>query len=266
MRPLLSLTSALVLSASFACAADVSISLTLATTPKNDDEIRMSGDDLTYPNPGYLAELLQGAGKRCQIDVKLTFMPWQRALLEVKNGGLDGAFSSSYTPERAAYAAYPLTSQGLPDRDRALKDYSYSLYTKKGAEPQWDGQSFQGGKPQKVAVERGASIIPRLEELGLAYVEIADNTTMLRMLANDRVPAAIMVTWAADAILVGSAELARTVTKNHPPIEEKVGYVVLSQHFQASHQQPAECFWNAARDIRGSAEHAARVAFYRDNK
>lgn len=266
MRRLLYMTFGIAASVSLAYAADEPVSMVLVTTPKHDDEIRMSADGLASPNPGYHAELLQNAGKRCRIEVELRFAPWQRALLEVKNGGIDGAFSASYAPDRATYSAYPLTRQGLPDRSRALKDYSYSLYTQMGSNLRWDGQTLHSSDPQKIAVERGASIIPKLTELGITYVEIADNTTMLRMLANDRVTAAVLMTSAADAIIASSPELVRTIQKRQIPIEEKIGYVVLSQHFQARHPQLAECFWDAIRDIRGSDTYAARIQFYHDNR
>ncbi|MBI2240400.1 MAG: transporter substrate-binding domain-containing protein [Magnetospirillum gryphiswaldense] len=263
---LLGMTFGAALAASLAYADDAPVSMVLMTTPKNDDEIRMIDNRLMSPHPGYHAELLQDAGKRCHLNVQLRFAPWQRALLEVKNGNTDGAFSASYDTERAAYGAYPLTAKGQPDRNRALKDYSYSLYAPISSLTQWDGLAFRSTNAQKVAVERGASIIPKLNELGIDHVEIADNTTMLRMLANNRVAAAVLMTSAADAILAESPELASMVQKHQPPIEEKVGYVILSRHFQARYPQHAECFWNTIAAIRGSAAYAARIEFYRDNK
>ncbi|MBX9633658.1 MAG: transporter substrate-binding domain-containing protein [Magnetospirillum sp.] len=230
------------------------------TTSKSTPELRVTDRGLAAVRPGYQAELIVEAGRRCGADIEFQFVPWQRALLLVKNGGADGAFSSSYDDERAAYAAYPM-ADGKPDSSRALKGYSYSLYAQRDGGPNWDGRSI-GGADRIVAVERGSSIIPRITELGLSYVEVADNLTMLRMVAGKRVGAAAMITSVADAMLADSQDLAASVTKREPMIESKFGYVMLSKSFYASHQGVAECFWTAIREIRATPQHAELIRSY----
>ena len=237
------------------------VPMVLATTPKYTDEIRVVDGNLATARPGHHAELMQDAGKRCGAAITFRFLPWQRALLEVRNGDIDGAFSASYDPERATYGAYPL-ADGKPDPSRALKGYSYSLYVRHDSGLNWDGRTV-GGAELPIAVERGASIIPRVRDLGLASVEIADNTTMLRMVAGGgRVAAAALITPAADAILDKTPELRATVVKLEPPLEDKFGYVMLSKPFQGRHPALAECFWTMLRDIRQTPEHAERVKSY----
>ncbi|MCA1909043.1 MAG: transporter substrate-binding domain-containing protein [Magnetospirillum sp.] len=237
------------------------VQMVLATTPKYTDEIRAVDGSLAANRPGHHAELMLQAGKQCGATLTFRFLPWQRALLEVKNGDIDGAFSSSYTPERATYGVYPL-ADGKPDPTRALKGYSYSLYVRYDARLDQDSHAITG-PDRTVAVERGASVIPRLRDQGLIPVEIADNTTMLRMVAaGGRVAAAALMTEAADAILDTTPDLRNMIVKVEPPLEDKFGYVMLSKQFHSRHPAMSECFWTAMRDIRQTAEHAERIKSY----
>lgn len=249
-----------VLAAAPAPAAETSVRMVLTTTPKFTDEMRVVDGNLVEGRPGHQAQLLVQAGKRCGAAVEFRFVPWQRALLQVKNGDADGAFSASYDDERATYGAYPMAN-GKPDTTRALKGYSYSLYGLRDSGPTWDGRVVGGGDVT-VAVERGASIIPRITELGLSHVEVADNATMLRMVAGKRVAAAAIMTAIADSMLAEFPDLGALVSKREPPIEEKFGYVMLSKQFHAAHQGVAECFWSAIRSIRATPQHAELVRSY----
>jgi len=243
-----------------AAAMPAAVPMVLLTTPKHTDEMR-SVDGILAPNrPGHQAELILEAGKRCGAAVEFRFVPWQRALLLVKNGDADGVFSSSYDAERASYGAYPMAGD-KPDVTRALKSYSYSLYVPLDSTVAWDNGPAAGPRPT-IAVERGSSVIPRLTELGLSYVEVSDNATMLRMVAGKRVAAAAIITSIADRLLGESRDLATAIRKREPAIEEKFGYVMLSKHFQARHNNVAECFWTSIRDIRATAEYTDLVRSY----
>ncbi|MEW5730024.1 MAG: transporter substrate-binding domain-containing protein, partial [Pseudomonadota bacterium] len=224
------------------------VRMVLASTPKHTDEMREVDGGLTADRPGHQIELMREAAAQCGVAVEFRFVPWRRALLMVRNGDADGAFTSSYDPERATYGAYPM-KDGKPDVSRALKDYRYSFYVSRDSSVQWDGKRLGVGGGTVVA-ERGASVIPQITALGLSPVEIADNATMLRMVAGKRVTAAALMTSAADAVLAEDAELALRVMRLEPPIESKFGFVMLSKAFHANHRDVAECFWNTIRDIR----------------
>ncbi|MBC7905560.1 MAG: transporter substrate-binding domain-containing protein [Rhodospirillaceae bacterium] len=230
------------------------------TTAKHTPELRVVDRSVVANRPGYQAELVSDAAKRCGAEVEYQIAPWQRALLLVKNGDADGAFSSSYDEERAAYAVYPM-ADGKPDFTRALKGYSYSLYVHRDGGPTWDGNVITAAN-RTVAVERGSSAIPRITELDLSPVENADNATMLRMVAGKRVGAAAIITSFADAILAEAPDLAATVVKREPPIESKFGYVMLSKPFYARHKGVAECFWTMIRDIRATPQYVELVRSY----
>lgn len=232
------------------------VPMVLVTTPKYTDEMRVVDGTIAASRPGHHAELMIEAGTQCGAAVEFRFVPWQRALLLVKNGDADGAFSSSYDDERATYGAYPMID-GRPDVSRALKGYSYSLYVQRHPTQAWDG---------RVTTERGASIIPRLIELGFSHVEINDTATMLRMVAGGRVSAAAVITSNGDAVLANNPDLAAVLTRREPPLEDKFGYVMLSKAFYARHQSVAECFWTAIRDIKATPLHAERVRSYQAEK
>lgn len=239
-----------------AWASSAPVPMVLVTTPKYTDEMRVVDGNIAANRPGHHAELMVEAGKQCGAAVEFRFVPWQRALLQVKNGDADGAFSSSYDDERATYGAYPMIN-GNPDSTRALKGYSYSLYVPRHPAQAWDG---------RVAAERGSSIIPRLIEQGFSHVEINDTATMLRMVAGGRVSAAAIITSVADSTLAAAPDLAAAVTRREPPLEDKFGYVMLSKPFYTRHQGVAECFWNAIRAIKATPQHAERVQSYQAEK
>lgn len=236
------------------------VRMTLVTTPKYTDEMRVVNGALAPERPGHHVELMREAAGRCGASVEFRFAPWQRALLQVKNGDADGAFSSSYDEERATYGVYPM-ADGKPDTARALKGYSYSLYAHRESGLAW-GEPAVGGGDRTVAVERGASVIPRIAELGFLHVEIADNATMLRMVAGRRVAAAAVMTSVADTLLADHGDLGAAIVKLEPPVEAKFGYVMLSKPFHARHRDVAECFWTMIRDIRTSPRHAELVRSY----
>lgn len=234
------------------------VKMMLATTPEHTAELRVEDGQLAQPRPGHRAELMIKAARQCGAEIEFLFVPWQRALLMVKHGDADGAFSSSFSQERAEYAVYPMADNG-PDTTKALKGYSYSLYVLHGSNMGWDGTAIS--EPAGVALERGSAAIALAESLKLPFVEVADNQTMLRMLAGGRIAAAIGITSDVDAVLAGTPDLAG-IKKVTPALDSRFGYAMVSKPFYAAHGEVAECFWSAIRDIRTSAEHKALVQSY----
>lgn len=235
------------------------VKMRLVTTPEFTAELRVDNGQLAQPRPGHRAELMIKAARQCGAEIEFAFVPWQRALLMVKHGDADGAFSSSFSQERAGYAVYPMAGNG-PDTAKALKGYSYSLYVLHDSTIGWDGTIVS--EPAGVALERGSAAIALAESLQLPFVEVADNQTMLRMVAGGRIAGAIGITSDMDAVLANIPDLAGIIKKVTPALESKFGYAMVSKPFYAAHGKVTECFWTAIRDIRASAEHKAIVESY----
>lgn len=52
-------------------------------------------------NQGFTAEIIREAFKRSGYEVKMSFLPWKRAIFEAEKGKFDGVFSAYFSDERA---------------------------------------------------------------------------------------------------------------------------------------------------------------------
>lgn len=104
------------------------------------------GEDL--PNKGFVAELITEAYKRSGYKTKYFFLPWARAINDVKAGKYDGVPTAWYNEERT-------------------KIYTYSdpyiegpivLFTKKEKNISW--KTLEDLKPYRIGVVRGYSYSP----------------------------------------------------------------------------------------------------------
>jgi polar amino acid transport system substrate-binding protein len=220
------------------------VSMVLGTVGSGPGErINISHGQLLEEHPGWFIELSQRAANKCGADIDFAFMPWARVLKQVENGALAGGFNSSYRPEREAYGKYPMLN-GKPDERRASKHYGYYAYARHGTD------KLPPLANLSVVVERGASIIPELKKRGAVIREAASYTSMLRVLAGRRVTLAVGIGRNLDPIIRRDFELSTKVKKLKPALLKKVGYVMFSKKFYASHGSIAECFWETSAQLR----------------
>jgi polar amino acid transport system substrate-binding protein len=222
--------------------------MVLATTNSPNERVRVSGGKLPIEKPGWFVELSRRAARECGAKLDFVFMPWPRALQMVERGKVQAAFSSSYKADRAEYGVYPL-KDGKPDEDRASKKLIYVAYAKSGSN---NGTLAEEDKLQgrTLAAERQASIIPELKKRGASVYEVASDLTMLRMVANGRVDAAVGIEDNVQPILDQYPDLAQLIVKLQPPIQKRVGYVMFSKIFYKDHRELVECFWSTSAQLR----------------
>lgn len=77
---------------------------------------------------------------------------------------------------------------GKPDPRRATVEYEYSFYVRSGSNVSWDGNSIENLQGP-LALEKGAAILPRLQQLGLETREVASYSSMFSLLTGGRVGA-----------------------------------------------------------------------------
>jgi len=166
----------------------------------------------------------------------------------VERGKVQAAFGSSFKADRAEYGVYPL-KDGKPDEDRASKKLIYVAYVKRGSNNE---TLAQGGKLQgrTIAAERQASIVPVLKKRGASVYEVASDLTMLRMVANGRVDAAVAIEDNVQPILDQNPDLAQLIIKLQPPIQKRVAYVMFSKIFYKDRSELVECFWSKSAQLR----------------
>ncbi len=224
------------------------ITMVLATTNSSNERVRIAEGKLVAGKPGWFVELSRRAARDCGAKLDFVFMPWPRALQMVERGEVQAAFNSSYKAERAKYGVYPL-KDGKPDEDRASKKLIYTVYAQRGSKNETlaEGDKLNG---LTLAAERQASIIPELKRRGASVYEVANDMTMLRMVANGRVDAAVGIEDNVQPFLDQYPDLAQLIVKLQPPIQKRVGYVMFSKIFYKDHSELVECFWSTSAQLR----------------
>ena len=222
--------------------------MVFATTGSSNERVRMSEGKLPIEKPGWFVELSRRAAIDCGAKLEFDLMPWPRALQMVERGEVQAAFNSCYKADRAEYGAYPL-NDGEPDESRASKKLIYVAYVKSGSnnEALAEEDKLQG---LSVAAERKASIIPELKKRGASFYEVANELTMLRMVANGRVDAGVAIEDNVQPILDQNRELAQLIVKLQPPLQKRFAYVMFSKIFYKDHRELVECFWSTSAQLR----------------
>lgn len=240
--------------------------ITLASTPEAIPAVQADGAIMTPERPGFRVEVLRSAGKQCGADVKFAPVPWKRALDMVRNGGADGAFSASFSEERAAFAAYPLKS-GLPDTKKAMKSYGYSLYVSADSELNWDGKAVTGsGQNRKLLVEADSFGATLVAQIGLEPMPVSNYKSMVRMVAEKRAPGMVGIDTTVEQILAGDPTLATRIKKLQPPVGIQHAYVIFAKTFYAQNLALVECFWTALAEIRSKPAYQDLVKSYNGGK
>lgn len=241
------------------------VRITLATIPESIPAVRPDGSLNPNERPGFRVEVLRAAGKTCGTTVNFMPVPWQRALELVKSGSVDGAFSASWSEERATFGAFPLRN-GAPDPSKAMKGYTYNLYVHPGSRMNWDGKAISASGGRKVIVERGSAGVDLATRLGLEPVPVAGYANMVRMLAERRADGLIGIDVHVEKQLAESPQLAPNVKEVTPPLEARHGYVMFSKTFHAAHAALAECMWKALGDIRSKPAYRELVKSYQNGE
>ncbi|GAA5172016.1 hypothetical protein GCM10025770_37610 [Viridibacterium curvum] len=238
--------------------------MTLATIPESIPAMTTDGTMTNPDRPGFRVEILRSAGNQCGVSVNFVTAPWRRVLEQVKTEAVDGAFSASWSAERAQYGVFPLKG-GVPDPARAMKGYSYILYLHPESKLSWNGRTVEGSN-RKVIVERGAAGVDIAIKLGLEPLENTGYATMLRMLARRRAEGLIAIESHVNEILAANPELVAEVKAQQPPLESLYGYVMFNKGFYQANTALVECFWKALGDIRSKPAYRELVKSYNDGK
>lgn len=241
--------------------------MTLATIPESIPAVRPDGSLAPQQRPGFRVEVLRAAGKSCGANVQFLPVPWQRALDMVRVGTVDGAFSASYSEERAGFAAFPMRN-GAPDPSRAMKGYTYNLYLHPDSRLAWDGKALAvpADSGRRVIVERGSAGVELATRLGLEAVPVSGYANMVRMLTERRADGLIAIDAYIDRYLAEHPHLSGSVRELRPPLEARHGYVMFSRAFHVANTKLAECFWKAVGDIRSKPAYRDLVRSYNNGE
>ena len=234
--------------------------MVFATVGNTNKRVRVVEGQLDDARPGWFIELSRKAAVECGAEADFIFMPWARALNMVEQGNVSAAFNSSYKPERANYGVYPM-KDGALDESRASKHYVYYAYVAQNSSDQalLDHGDLKG---RSVVTERGASVIPELEQRQANVKEVANYLSMLRMVAGGHVDAAIGIGQNLDPLLKHRPDLGALVRRVEVPVQKRIGYVMFSKPYYAEHRDLVECYWTRAAELRESNWFKAMFSSY----
>lgn len=204
-------------------------------------------------------------GKELGVEIELAAYPWQRCLILMGEGQLDGAFASSYKEDRERFGEYPRGADGKPDADKRIHTSGYSLYARKGAGIGFDGKKMTGLGDGKVGVQRGFSIVKDFDRLGIPYDDgTNDPEVLFRKLKLGRNPAVAVQTERAAAVLAADASLGdvERIELDVEPFRPKPYYAMLSRQVLAREPGFGERFWRAAEKVRKGEEYRKAAARY----
>jgi polar amino acid transport system substrate-binding protein len=206
------------------------------------------GERFSAPRPGIAVEMVRMVADRLGLELELKRLPWKRCLeVELKSGHADGAFQSSYLPEREAYGHYPMKG-GQPNSDYMLFTQTYSLYKQKKSRIGWDGKklvNFRG----VAGIPPGYSIGHEMKKMGVPY-ESSSSLSILKKLASGRLQMAALLESEGDRLMEGNGSLAAVIEKMSPPLIVKPYYLMLSHQFVRDYPDLAERIWTTVREVR----------------
>jgi len=107
--------------------------------------------DKTNMQDGIDAEIITTLFKRCNYPVNISFYPWKRLMLALKNGGVDIGCPGFKTPSREKFAIY----LNVP-----LNYATFSIFVRKGDTFPYNQISDLYGKT--IGINRGYSISPEI--------------------------------------------------------------------------------------------------------
>lgn len=207
------------LAVSAACAAEGGLAFSAAGMVADKREIVLAGTENGMP----AQEILSEAFRRAGYGVKILNMPWARCLTEARNGGIDGIYGATPTPERESELLFT---------DEALWAEIQSAFAR--ADDPTDYQPNPAGLADvrvglMNASATGSEFDKAVAEKRLRHVDYAINfDSLLLMLTGQRVEVAI----ADRRSVIGVAKqhgMLDKIRELQPPVLEDPVYIAFTR-------------------------------------
>ena len=206
----------------------------------------LGNGDAIPEHPGVAVELLNLAAAKIGCPIQWKRLPNRRAQRELENGSVDAMLLLSYSPQRAAYAVYPMVG-ATPDPVLSLATLTYSVYVKNGSALSWDSKQFSP-TPAVVGVNSGYSVADELGKLRLNVEETPSTTSNLIKLLMGRISAYVGQDFQADWV-IEDAHFAN-LQKLPTPFSSKDYYLPFSKQFFYTSPGPAMQLWKQIAEVR----------------
>lgn len=197
-------------------------------------------------HPGVAVELLNLAAAKIGCSIQWKRLPGRRAMRALERGDVDAMLLLSYSPQRAAFAVYPMVGSE-PDAAFSLATLSYSVYVKSDAAPGWDGKQFRP-VPALLGVNSGYSVVEELHKLRLNVEEAPSTSNNLNKLLMGRITAYVGQDFQADSVIENGH--LENVKKLPTPFSSKDYYLPFSKQFFSASPGPAMQLWKQIAEVR----------------
>lgn len=219
------------------------------------------GQFIDWRKPGITLELLKMTFAKLHIDVQFDRVPWQRGLIELRNGNIDALIDASYSEDRLQNGVYPTTKDGKVDSSKKTCSLAYVLYAHKNTIIQWDGTKFTNWNDY-IGAPRGFSIVNDLKKLGIKVQEVDSTFQLMEMLLKDRFKVIATLEFPGDMYLEKFTNKGDDIVKINPPLVIKDYYLMISHQFFKKNPKISEDIWNTLAEIRESKEFSEIIIKY----
>lgn len=178
--------------------------------------------------------------------------PWKRCLEETRSGVLDGVVASADTPERRAYAVFPMQPSGKADARAALYAEPVHVYLRRQGAASWDGKALrvpQGG----VIAQSGYHAADLLAARGHRVVAVKDAEEGLRLLASGLADAAALQS--QTTLNLARRQYAQQVRVVQPPYVTLHYYLMVGRRVYQRDPARIERIWAALAAERATASY-----------
>jgi polar amino acid transport system substrate-binding protein len=131
-------------------------------------------------NHGPISEITLAAYRKVDWEVKITFLPWARAMKEAKTGGYDGISGIWYRKDREAWFVF----------SDPIYPNIVGFYKRKGKRITFT--NYEDLSPYRIGVVRGYTNPPAFEKADLQKQEVTTDEQNLRKLVKHRIDLALI--------------------------------------------------------------------------
>ncbi|MFC3094021.1 hypothetical protein DRW07_11110 [Alteromonas sediminis] len=194
-------------------------------------------------NPGINIELQKQIMDAVKLQIEWVRAPFPRCLVMLRHNEVDLFNAASYSPDRELYGVYP-KDNGQIDITKRLKTDSYYAYVRRKASLTWSSDNFVPSPSKPIAIEIGASIRSKLNDLNIPIYEVSRVEQAFGMLEKGRVSA--VVTNQFNGYIYQSDDIIEL----NPAVQSKFYYLISSHQFNNEYPVLMRQIWSQSEQVR----------------
>jgi len=203
---------------------------------------------INFDKPGLAIEAMQSIEQKLNIKFKFKREPGIRGQKKLQYNKTDILLFASYKKSREKIGVYPKTKDGKIDTSKKAMELSYSLYTLKDSDLNWDGKKFIN-LTGKIGATKGYSIIKFLKKRDVDVSENTSNFGDPKKLIINRIQGFVNQDCKIDPFLKENPKLSKKIKKIYPPLKSKPYYMLFSHKFYNEHTDLVNKIWDELKNL-----------------